>query len=617
MSLIAIKRKSQRILKPVLWLFAGIFLLSCFTLYGNYKVVQNEEQESIAKVHDQDIPRAEYKHAYDRYRSWFRSQGGLDAQFMVARMAFDNLVDEYLRERAARGMGLGVNDREVRARVDQEIEGELQRLGAGLRGTELEQYRERLRAMPENQVEVRRRQLLGENLDAELKKAARPVEVRAAQIVIKADKRSRQQAFELARKAYERAAASGADFGALARSQSEDEATKTKGGELDWIKVDRAMGSMGMTPPGAPAPEVVATAYRLKKGQVSEPIPTTDGYVVLKVTEERPFVSTKKDEKERKAEVDAHKEQVGQAIVSGYHAMLQHDRDVQPLTPFVRGLMAEKEVGPGERFSETSPEGKAKLQEAVVEYERAASTDGVEIGPAFDYHLGQLYQRLDQPDKAVLAFQRAVARVNAAEVRMALGNVQEKQSTQLATEAAGLEVNAAKQEKSGKKAEAAALKLQAAEKRKQAAAAKEAAVQQFVEASKVAYNAPGIHAQLEEAFKRLKRPDLAKAEAKKNQKELVELQARQKAQQEQQRLMLARQTQAAAAKAAADKKAAAAKAAADKAAAVKPADAAARPGAGAAQPVANQPADVAPKPVGTGPARKPTAAAVPPPPKPD
>src|SRR5206468_2197727 len=117
---------------------------------------------------------------------------------------------------------------------------------------------------------------------------------------------------------YDRAHASGADFAALAKEKSDDEATKAKGGDLGWVSVS-ATSDTGP----ARSPELLSTLYQLKKGQVSKPFPTGEGYVIVKATDERPYASLKKDAKDKTEDESSYKEQVGTAIATGHYAMLK------------------------------------------------------------------------------------------------------------------------------------------------------------------------------------------------------------------------------------------------------------------------------------------------------
>jgi foldase protein PrsA len=65
----------------------------------------------------------------------------------------------------------------------------------------------------------------------------------------------------------------GADFGALARRYSADEFTADNGGDLGWVE----------DPDPFEDPQVLQTASSMKVGQVTGPIKTGEGYVILQL----------------------------------------------------------------------------------------------------------------------------------------------------------------------------------------------------------------------------------------------------------------------------------------------------------------------------------------------
>lgn len=67
----------------------------------------------------------------------------------------------------------------------------------------------------------------------------------------------------------------GGDFAKLAKEYSTDEATAKDGGKMDYI-------SVGETPP-----EIEDTAFSMKKGEVSEPVQTQQGFQIIKVNDVR------------------------------------------------------------------------------------------------------------------------------------------------------------------------------------------------------------------------------------------------------------------------------------------------------------------------------------------
>jgi foldase protein PrsA len=69
----------------------------------------------------------------------------------------------------------------------------------------------------------------------------------------------------------------GADFAALAQQYSQDTGSKVKGGDL---------GTFG---PGQMVPAFQAAAFKLKPGQISDPVQTPFGWHIIKVIESKPL----------------------------------------------------------------------------------------------------------------------------------------------------------------------------------------------------------------------------------------------------------------------------------------------------------------------------------------
>ena len=88
--------------------------------------------------------------------------------------------------------------------------------------------------------------------------------------------RSEAQALAVARAAQQKLAA-GADFAAVAKASSDDEATRLRGGELPAFTR------------GATQAEFESVAFTLPVGTVSEPFKTKYGYHVIQVAERRPY----------------------------------------------------------------------------------------------------------------------------------------------------------------------------------------------------------------------------------------------------------------------------------------------------------------------------------------
>lgn len=116
------------------------------------------------------------------------------------------------------------------------------------------------------------------------KKYATPEQFSASHILFKTEGRSREEALKLARDARARIVA-GADFNKLARELSEDASARRNFGKLDWF-------SAAEMDPG-----FAAGAAALKSpGEVSEPVPSSFGWHLIKLEGRRPAVQKTFDE---------------------------------------------------------------------------------------------------------------------------------------------------------------------------------------------------------------------------------------------------------------------------------------------------------------------------------
>jgi peptidyl-prolyl cis-trans isomerase C len=114
-----------------------------------------------------------------------------------------------------------------------------------------------------------------------------PEQVRVTHILIRTDKRSKEEALKIAQEVRALVVADGADFSAIARKYSEDPTVKSNGGTIGWIvarQVDKSFWT---------------GAFALQKpGDISEPIMSSFGYHVIrldgkKAAELQPFEKVK------------------------------------------------------------------------------------------------------------------------------------------------------------------------------------------------------------------------------------------------------------------------------------------------------------------------------------
>ena len=108
-----------------------------------------------------------------------------------------------------------------------------------------------------------------------LEQYSTPEQVRASHILLRTEGKDDAAVKAKAEDVLKQAKA-GADFGALAKKYSDDEASAKNGGDLDYF----ARGNM--------VPEFDQVAFTLQPGQISDVVKTQFGYDIIKVTDKKP-----------------------------------------------------------------------------------------------------------------------------------------------------------------------------------------------------------------------------------------------------------------------------------------------------------------------------------------
>lgn len=111
-----------------------------------------------------------------------------------------------------------------------------------------------------------------------------PEQVRASHILLNTEGKDDAAVKKRAEDILAKVKAPGADFAKLATEYTEEEAGKTKGGDLDYF----SKGQM--------VPEFDKVAFELQPGQISDLVKTQYGYHIIKVTEKKPATTRTLDE---------------------------------------------------------------------------------------------------------------------------------------------------------------------------------------------------------------------------------------------------------------------------------------------------------------------------------
>jgi parvulin-like peptidyl-prolyl isomerase len=209
---------------------------------------------------------ADYEKQVEQYEAALTQAGvDLSTEEGQARLAqakrdvLEGMIDNILIEDGAATLGVTVTDEEVAAQVESDIAN-----GGGKAA-----FEEWLAATDSTQEEYEtmlRQSMLAQRvwdvLTADVPAATEQVHVR--HIVVDTEEAAQQIIAQLQQ---------GADFVALAREQSLDEATKDNGGDLDWF------------PRGVIAPELENAAFALQPGQISDAIPLAGQFQIIQVVE--------------------------------------------------------------------------------------------------------------------------------------------------------------------------------------------------------------------------------------------------------------------------------------------------------------------------------------------
>lgn len=164
--------------------------------------------------------------------------------------------------------GLSASDAEVATYFDANKEefriGERRKIKYAV--IDVQQVRERVTVTPQDAE-----RFYNQNIE----QYSAPEQVRARHILLKTEGKDEAAVRAEAEKVLAEARAAGADFAALATKYSEDEASKARGGDLDFFSRGRMV------------PEFEQVAFALDPGAISDLVKTPFGFHVIQVTEKR------------------------------------------------------------------------------------------------------------------------------------------------------------------------------------------------------------------------------------------------------------------------------------------------------------------------------------------
>jgi len=258
-----------------------IFLVSLY-LHSQQKpeleTIKAEVVNVIAQVNDHKITHI------DLYQRLIRING---------EQVLNQMINEFLIEDEAKKQKINVSDKEINDKFN-EIKNQFvdeQNFNRWLESQRItsEELKKQIRLQfLQNKLVIKAKGI--KVTDKEIKdffeqnksKLDIPEQIRCRHILVK----TKEQADDLLV-----ALRAGADFSVMAKAKSEDPATKDQGGDIGFF-------TRGML-----LPEFEDVAFRLKVGEISEPIQTKLGFHIIKLEEKKPAKPAKLD-KETKSEIE-------------------------------------------------------------------------------------------------------------------------------------------------------------------------------------------------------------------------------------------------------------------------------------------------------------------------
>jgi len=313
LSFIRTRQKMGTQMKYVLYGIAAIFFVGCFIGFGSSRFRGREEisraPKLIAKIGKAEITRDAFEQRFhfdfDRYKQYqqaFNPQWNeLEAREMVLGMVFDEMRDEILKNMAARREGVRVTQRDIRAKIEEQVQ---EALEAERKDLDPEEYRyllhQRGSSLAKREQELReridpekvRQELVFEKLEELVKNRveltdeevhARYDKVTARTIFIRANpgtdeadtRKKKEEARKKAEGLYQKLKG-GADFAEVAKQESDDY-TKGQGGDLGEFNRENHRFGEAFT----------KAVFNLKVGVISEPIETPEGYHLVQVQKKK------------------------------------------------------------------------------------------------------------------------------------------------------------------------------------------------------------------------------------------------------------------------------------------------------------------------------------------
>jgi foldase protein PrsA len=465
----------SKAIQPIMYVIAAVFFLSCFLYYlpGGSKTMGLQAKANdavVAKVNGEDAPRDLYERAVqfsvrvmEQRSAQANQKPGLREYHLARGQGFEAVVDDILRAQAAGREGIEIPNSEIRKTIDEQIKSEMDRMGEGATPQERKQFEDQIRSMADQQSV--RRSMLSQRLNEKLREKFKPTEadlmasyneVKARHILIKATEQTKADALKKANEVLAKVKAGG-DFVQLAKQYSDDTASKNNGGDVGWITATSSF-----------VPEFSDAARKMKKGEITGPVTTMFGYHIMKADDVRVNVPKDiKDPKKKKEYMERFEDQTIQNKTQTFFAGLRLQATIVPIDPWVAGYMAENQAMSAQQNGGSAAEVQKLTADAIKNYEEAAKRDDLAAGPPLYAKLAEMYNNTRQDDKALGALAKVLESNPGPEQFIMQGEIYERKKD------------------------------------------KENAIKAYQGAMKLAKAQPWLYLQLQQAFKRLGRNDLA------------------------------------------------------------------------------------------------------------
>lgn len=217
----------------------------------------NESGEKlVAKVNGEAITESEFTRALARKQQEVNAASPEALSSDVLNL----LIEERIILQGAQAQNIGVTDAEVQAELATQVEAAGGEAGwndwLSMNNYTADEFPYALRVVLTNN---RVRDMLTSDLEGNVK------QVHARHILMRTETDAKSILDQLG---------AGQDFAALANQYSQDETTRTRGGDLGWFTAEELL-----------TPQLAQTAFSLQVGQIAGPIATELGYHVIQVIE--------------------------------------------------------------------------------------------------------------------------------------------------------------------------------------------------------------------------------------------------------------------------------------------------------------------------------------------